>query len=75
MLDMVREWGADYVLCRSRKIYPAQLQGFCALSSSGDQVGLATYESKNGECQLVTLHALERRCGIGTAPERRSRWR
>jgi N-acetylglutamate synthase-like GNAT family acetyltransferase len=68
VLDMVRQWGGtDYVISRTRKIFPADLPGFCAASHTDVPLGLATFEIIEGECQLVTLHALEQRMGVGTA--------
>jgi ribosomal protein S18 acetylase RimI-like enzyme len=66
VLDMVRGWGADFVVSRGRRVYAAQLPGFCAVRPDGEKVGLATYEIAGEECQLVTLHALRRYSGIGT---------
>ena len=56
-LEMVRAWGSDFVVSRGRKIYAAELQGVCAVSSIGERTGLATYEVVGDQCQLVTLHA------------------
>jgi ribosomal protein S18 acetylase RimI-like enzyme len=67
VLSMIRRWGeTDYVISRGRKIYAAELPGFCAVSSAGEPLGLATYEPIGEDCQLVTLHALQRFTGIGT---------
>ncbi len=65
-LEMVRAWGSDFVVSRGRKIYAAELQGFCAVSSIGERTGLATYEVVGDQCQLVTLHAFVEFAGIGT---------
>ena len=67
VLDMVLEWGSDFVVSRARKIYPQDLPGFCATAPSGERLGLATYEIAGEECQVVTLHALRQWTGIGTA--------
>jgi len=67
-LEMVRAWGAYFVLSRGRKIYAAELPGFCAVAPAGERQGLATYELVGAECQLVTLHAIRRYSGIGTSP-------
>jgi len=67
VLSMVREWGADFVVSRGRKIFPVRLPGFCAVELEGERLGLATYEIINEECQMVTLHALRPHEGIGTA--------
>lgn len=67
MLGMVRRWGADYVVSRGRKIFAADLPGFCAIDPDGNPLGLATYEVVGDDCQMVTLHALELHKGVGTA--------
>jgi N-acetylglutamate synthase-like GNAT family acetyltransferase len=68
VLGIVRQWGGtDYVVSRARMIFPADLPGFCAASNGDTPLGLATFEIVDGECQLVTLHAVEQWMGIGTA--------
>jgi DNA-3-methyladenine glycosylase I len=68
VLDMLRHWGdTDHIISRGRVIYAAELAGFCAVASNGEPLGLATYELSGDDCQLVTLHALKRFVGIGTA--------
>ena len=67
ILGLVREWGADFIVSRGRKIFPTRLPGFCAVGLAGEGLGLATYEIAGAECQLVTLHALRPYQGIGTA--------
>jgi ribosomal protein S18 acetylase RimI-like enzyme len=67
ILGLVREWGADFIVSRGRKIFAAQLPGFCAAGPTGERLGLVTYEITGAECQLVTLHALRPYKGIGTA--------
>jgi ribosomal protein S18 acetylase RimI-like enzyme len=65
-LEIVRGWGADFVVSRGRKIFAADLPGFCAVSPSGERVGFVTYEVVDDQCQLVTLHAFVPFVGIGT---------
>jgi N-acetylglutamate synthase-like GNAT family acetyltransferase len=68
IVDLVRQWGGtDYVVSRGRVIHPAELPGFCAVGPDGGLLGIATYEIAGSDCQLVTLHALRRFVGIGTA--------
>ena len=68
VLDMVHQWGGtDYVISRARVIFPADLPGFCAVGEGEVPLGLATYEVFDGECQVVTLHALREHQGVGTA--------
>ncbi|MFH0916069.1 MAG: GNAT family N-acetyltransferase [bacterium] len=67
VLGVVQEWGADFVVSRGRRIYAARLPGFCAMGPDGESLGLATYEVTGDQCQLVTVHALRRHSGVGTA--------
>jgi len=67
VLKMVRGWGADFIVSRGRKLYPVELQGFIAEASDGTRIGLATYEIVGDQCELVTLDALEKFSGVGTA--------
>ena len=67
ILGLVREWGADFIVSRGRKIFPTRLPGFCAIGADEERIGLATYEIVAGECQMVTLHALRPYEGVGTA--------
>jgi ribosomal protein S18 acetylase RimI-like enzyme len=67
VVEMVREWGADFVVSRGRKIYPQDLPGFCAVGLGGERLGLAMYEVTDNVCQVVTMHALRQWQGIGTA--------
>jgi ribosomal protein S18 acetylase RimI-like enzyme len=67
VLEVVRGWGADFVITRGRKVYPAEIDAFLAVDASGRRLGLVTYELSGDECEIVTLDALERFRGIGTA--------
>ena len=73
---LFRHWGAPGVVTRGR-LHPAHTYpGFIA-SIGARIVGLLTYEIRRGRCEVITLDALRRRCGIGTrllsAVERRAR--
>jgi N-acetylglutamate synthase-like GNAT family acetyltransferase len=65
--EIVRGWGADFVVTRGRKVYPQNLAGFVAETKENRRVGLVTYEITGDKCEIVTLDALQRFCGIGTA--------
>ena len=67
VLDIFRSWGADFVVSRGRKIYPADTLGFLAESKDGRKAGLATYQIVDRACELVTLDAFDKFSGIGTA--------
>lgn len=67
ILEIVRGWGADFVVSRGRKIFPADLPAFLAETHDGRRIGLATYEIVGDNCEVVTLDALEKFKGIGTA--------
>ena len=66
-MEVVRHWGADFVVTRGRKVYPQNLDGFVALDSTGERRGLLTYEIMDDQCEIVTLDAFEKSAGIGTA--------
>ena len=67
VLEVVRGWGADFVVTRGRKVYPADIPGFFAEDGRGNKVGLATIEITGDQCELVTLDAMRKFRGIGTA--------
>jgi len=64
---ITRRWGGDFVVTRGRKVYPAEIEGLYAVDSAGNKVGLLTYEVIGDQCEIVTLDALEKLRGIGTA--------
>ncbi len=66
VLEVVRGWGADFVVTRGRKVYPTEIEGFYAVDGSGKKVGLVTYEVVGDECEMVTLDAFEKFSGVGT---------
>jgi len=66
--DLVaRNWGAEFVVTRGRKVYPTEIEGLCAVDDRGDRVGLVTFEVIGDQCEIVTLDALRQFAGIGTA--------
>jgi len=64
--DFLKPGGAEFIISRGRKLFPAELPGFHAIDHKGKKVGLATYEIVGDQCELVTIDALVRHCGIGT---------
>lgn len=66
VLEIVRSWGADFIVSRERKIFPAEIDGFYAVDESGHRVGLITCEIRDRQCEVVTLDAFTRFQGIGT---------
>ena len=67
VLEVVRGWGADFIVSRGRKIYPADIDAFYAENEAGEKVGLITYEIIGQQCEIVTLDAFKKFSGIGTA--------
>lgn len=67
VLDVARGWGADFVVTRGRKVYPAEIDGFFATDEKGEKIGLVTYEVTGDQCEIVTLDAFRKFSGIGTA--------
>lgn len=66
VLEIVRGWGADFIVSRGRKVFAADLPGFVARSPEGGPLGLVTYEIIGNRCEIVTLDAFEKFQGIGT---------
>ena len=66
VLEVVRGWGADFIVSRGRKIFPAELPGSVAEDEHGNKVGLLTYEIIGDHCEVVTLDAFNKFSGIGT---------
>jgi N-acetylglutamate synthase-like GNAT family acetyltransferase len=64
--DFLEPGGAEFIISRGRKLFPAELPGFCAVENKGEKIGLATYEIVGDQCELVTIDAFVRRSGIGT---------
>jgi ribosomal protein S18 acetylase RimI-like enzyme len=60
-----RQWGSDRMVCHGVLFYPATLAGFGAFDE-GVLVGLATYEMRSDECEIVTLNSTRRGEGVGT---------
>jgi len=65
--DLVRErWDGPTVVVHGECLLPDRLPGFIA-ERSAKPVGLVTFRICTGSCEIVTLDALERASGIGTA--------
>ncbi|MFH1748697.1 MAG: GNAT family N-acetyltransferase [Planctomycetota bacterium] len=65
--DLLRErWGGPGIVVTGRMLNAAALPALIA-EDSGQRCGLATYELHNTECEIVSLDAVERFHGIGTA--------
>jgi ribosomal protein S18 acetylase RimI-like enzyme len=64
---LVRDhWGSDSVVTRGKVHDTSRLPGFVAVMA-GEAVGLATYATSEGACELVSLDSLREGVGIGTA--------
>jgi GNAT superfamily N-acetyltransferase len=59
-------WGAEVVAVHGSMLRPAELPGFIA-ERSGRVAGLLTYQVVGDMLEIVTLNAIDRRAGIGTA--------
>ncbi len=64
--EFLKPGGAEFIISRGRKLFPAELPGFYATDNKGEKVGLATYEIVGNQCELVTIDAFVRHSGIGT---------
>lgn len=72
VLEIARGWGADFIVIRGRKVYPAEIEGLYAVDESGQRVGLVTFEIIDDQCEVVTLDAFSKFQGIGTLLLRRA---
>jgi ribosomal protein S18 acetylase RimI-like enzyme len=63
---LVANWGAPEAVSRGVVHRPAELPGLVA-ERDGARRGLLTYRREGDACEIVTLDALDRRAGIGTA--------
>lgn len=60
------EWGSTRIVTRGR-VHPADKLGGLIAESEGEKVGLITYDIYGRECELVTMNALLKNAGVGTA--------
>jgi N-acetylglutamate synthase-like GNAT family acetyltransferase len=65
--EFILQQGVDFIITRGRKVYPSEIEGFCAIDDNNERVGLATFEIIGDQCEVVTLDASKKYCGIGTA--------
>lgn len=63
---LTREWTSPQIVSRGR-LHDASLAPAIGAFDGERVVGLATYEIRNDECEVLTLNALERRRGVGSA--------
>ncbi len=61
-----RYWGSSIVVSRGNKYDINDLQGRVAVNNTG-KIGLLTYVINDGECEVLTLYAMIRQSGVGTA--------
>ena len=59
-------WGGEPIVSRGRQYHLAELSGFVAWDGS-TRVGSATYLIENGDCGLLSIEAVTRLNGVGTA--------
>ena len=65
-LQLRRSWGSTTVISRGNAHDASRLPAFIAVQGN-ELVGLATFRFADGECELVTLDALCKWSGIGSA--------
>src|SRR5262249_28991379 len=63
---LVEQWGTTLVATCGRLVDAAVLPGFMATRADRD-VGLVTYEIRDGACEIVTLHSVVEGIGGGAA--------
>ena len=66
-VELMRErWSGELVVTHGRARDASLLEGFVA-EVDGEPVGLATYETRGAESELVTLDSLREQIGVGSA--------
>jgi GNAT superfamily N-acetyltransferase len=66
-IELMRtRWAGEIQVSHGKARDASLLEGFVA-EEDGEQLGLATYETRSGECELVTLDSLKEGDGIGSA--------
>jgi GNAT superfamily N-acetyltransferase len=66
-IELMRErWAGEVQVARGKARDASRLEGFVA-EENGEPLGLATYEARGAECELVTLDSLREGSGIGSA--------
>jgi ribosomal protein S18 acetylase RimI-like enzyme len=66
-LELLRErWGGEVVVTRGKARDASSLEGVVA-EIDGERAGLATYETRGAESELVTLDSLREGDGVGSA--------
>jgi ribosomal protein S18 acetylase RimI-like enzyme len=66
-IDLMRErWSGEVVVTRGKARDASLLEGFVA-EIEGEAAGLAVYETRGAECELVTLDSLQEGAGVGSA--------
>lgn len=59
-------WGAAFIVAHGVVYEPRELAGFVA-QSGNEIIGLVTYAIAGNACEIVTLDAVQKNIGIGTA--------
>jgi len=66
-VELMRErWGSELVVTHGKARDASSLEGFVA-EVDGEPVGLATYETRGAESELVTLDSMREQIGVGSA--------
>lgn len=63
---LAERWGTPLLVSRGRVHNGRELPGFLALSNDNSIIGLATFNVRNCECEIVSLDSLVERQGVGT---------
>jgi ribosomal protein S18 acetylase RimI-like enzyme len=66
-IELVRErWGSEVVVTGGKARDAILLEGFVA-EADGEPAGVATYETRGADCELVTLDSVREGIGVGSA--------
>ena len=60
-------WGGPLVVSRGRAVDAGALPALACVDAPDRVVGVATYDVRDGQCELVTIDALDRGRGVGSA--------
>jgi GNAT superfamily N-acetyltransferase len=61
------QWSDESIVVHGSAYFPHTLDGFLAITSDSEPVGLLTYVIKNSACEIVTLNSIVEGEGIGSA--------
>jgi N-acetylglutamate synthase-like GNAT family acetyltransferase len=61
----IDHWGGEEMIARGKIYRPEQLEGF-VIEDGQEWIGLLTFATENGECEVTSLNSLREGQGIGS---------